>query len=117
MNPRINDGGLQLGASCCNRPLDWFGPRDILGGVPISVLGMSALDTTKRGLTLAVGFLAMSADATRPRGVGRVNDVEQHTGKRGLIGKELTQLSKSPRALPGALRVSNRAFRPCTDVP
>src|SRR2546425_534935 len=74
------------------------------------------LPTTKRGLTFAVGFLAMSADATPPRGVGRVNDVEQHTGKRGLIGKELTQLSKSPRALPGTLRVSNRAFRTCSEL-
>src|SRR6266566_7813277 len=50
MNPLINDGGLQLGASCCNRPLDWFGPRDIDGGVPISVLGMSTTSHNKTRL-------------------------------------------------------------------
>ena len=94
MNPCINDGGLQLGASCRNRPLDRFGPRDILGGIPISVLGMPAVNTTEGSLTLAIGLCTVSAHTTPPRGVGRVDYMKRHAGKGSLVGKELTELSK-----------------------
>ena len=58
--PRLKRRGLQLGASRYKRLHDGS-PGNILGGVPISVLGMTALDTTEGGLTLAVGFLTMAA--------------------------------------------------------
>ncbi len=73
MNPRMNDGGLQLGASCCNRLHD-RSPRDVDGSVPVSIATKATLDALKNGLTLAVGFLAVSTHATRPRRIGRVYD-------------------------------------------
>ena len=117
MNPRLKRGGLHLGASRCNRPLDCFGPRDIDGGVPISVVGMAALLTDKGGLTLAVGFGTVSTLATRARRITRVDRVQWDTSKSGLVGKEETELSKRPGGMARTLRVSNRAFRALTDVP
>src|SRR5260370_19491988 len=86
-------------------------PRDILSGVPISVIGMTT------SLTLAVRLCTMTALATGAGRVAGVDGVQGDTGKSGLIGEELTQLSKRPTALPCTLRVSNRAFRTGTDVP
>ena len=92
-------------------------PRDILSGVPISVIGVAARDTTESGLSLAVRFCTVAAHMARARRVARVNRVQWHTSKSGLVGKKCPELSKGPTALPCTLRVSNRAFRTGTDVP
>ncbi len=54
-------------------------PRDVYGGVPISVIGMAASLTKKSGLTLAVRFGTVAAFATRTRRVARVYRVQGHT--------------------------------------
>ena len=109
--------GLQLGASCCNRPHDCFGPRDIDSSVDVGIATEAASLAFKFGLTLTVRFLAASTLTTGTRRVAGINCMEWNTSKSGLIGEELTQLSKSPTAMPDTLRVSNRAFRTETDVP
>ena len=93
MNPRINDGGLQLGASCRNRHHDRC-PRDIDSSVSISVIGIAALNTAEGGLTLAVLFGTVSALATRFGRIARVNSVQWYGSLSGLIGEEQTQLTK-----------------------
>ena len=91
MNPRMNDGGLQLSASCCNWPHD-IGHRDVERGIPISVIGMAALDTTEASLTLAVRFCAMATGMARPGRVARVYQAQWHASKSGLVGKKETEL-------------------------
>ncbi len=78
---------------------------------------MTALLTDKAGLTLAIGFLAVSTHATRSGGVGRVHRMEWHTHKSGLVGEEETQLKEGPRGMLRSLGFLNRAFRAGTDVP
>ena len=89
MNPRINDGGLSLPLRANliasrstterdNRHHDRC-PRDIDRGVPISVIGVAARDTTESGLTLAVRFCTVAALATSTGRVARVNCVQWHT--------------------------------------
>jgi hypothetical protein len=101
MNPRINDGSLSLPLHANlilsrstterdNRHHDRC-PRDIDSGVPISVIGVAARDTTKSGLTLAVRFCRVAAHMARARRVARVNRVQWHTSKSGLVGS--TQLT------------------------
>ena len=93
MNPRINDGGLPLGASCDNRHHDRC-PGDIDGGIPISVIGIPTLDTTEASLTLAVLFCTMPTGRARPGRVARVDGVQWDASKSGFVGKELTELPK-----------------------
>ena len=127
MNPRIHDGGLSLPLRTDlsrsrstterdNRHHDRC-PRDIDRGIPISVIGMAARDTTKGGLTLAVRFCTVAAYMARARRVARVNRVQWDTGKSGLVGKKFPELPKGPTALPCTLRVSNRAFGTVPNVP
>ena len=70
--------------------------RDIDGSVPISVLGMAALDTAKSGLALAVRFGTVAALATRTGRIAWVNRMQWDTCQSSFIGEELTQLSKRP---------------------
>src|SRR5712692_3046786 len=72
MNPRMNDGGLQLGASCCNRHHDRC-PGDIDSGVDVSVHRHAALLTDKGGLTLAVRFCTVATHMARPGRIAWVN--------------------------------------------
>src|SRR5260221_3682740 len=58
--------GLQLGASCCNRHIDWC-PRDIDSAYDVSVHRQAACDTTKGGLTLAVLFRTVPTGRARSR--------------------------------------------------
>src|SRR6185312_5664354 len=120
MNPRINDGGLQSPSTeptivplvlRCHHRLHDDSPGDIDSGIPISVIGVAASLTDKAGLTLAVRFRTVPTLATGTSGVTRVYRVQWHTSKSSLVGKEVTQLSKAPGAMPCPLRVSNRAFR------
>ena len=115
MNPRINDGGLQLGASCRNRHHDRC-PRDIDSSVSISVIGIAALNTAEGGLTLAVLFGTVSAHMARLRRVAGINSMQWDTCKRSLVGKEQTQLPERPGGMARPLGSANRAFRPSTDV-
>src|SRR5947209_15613323 len=105
MNPRLKGGGLQLGASRCNRLHDWYSPRDILGGVSISVVAIAALLTDKAGLTLAVLFRTVSAHMARLRRVARVNQMQWHASKSSLIGEERTELTKRPGTMAITLRL------------
>ena len=61
-------------------------PRDIDGGVPISVLGIAA------GLTLAVRFCTVPAGVARSRCVTRVYEMQWDTSKSSLVGQEETEL-------------------------
>ncbi len=108
MIPRLKGGGLHLGASRCNRVHDGT-PRDIHGGIDVSVHHLSAVDTTEGGLTLAVLFCAMPTPATRPRRIARVNRVQWHASKSSLIRKEQTQLPKGPGGMARTLGFPNRA--------
>ena len=54
-------------------------PRDVYGGVPISVIGVAASLAEKRGLTLAVRFGTVAARATRTGRVARVYRVQWDT--------------------------------------
>jgi len=127
MNPMAEARGLSLSlrtslivsreATGRDNRLHDNSPGYVYSGIMISVVAMSALDTTERSLTLAVLFCTVSALATSTRRVAWVNRVQWHAGKNCFIGEELTQLSKRPTALPCTLRVSNRAFRTGTDVP
>ena len=92
-------------------------PRDIDGGVPISVIGVAALDTAKGGLTLTVRFCTVAAHMARARRVAWIDGVQWDTCKSRLVGEEFTKLPKSPTALPCTLRVSNRAFGALPNVP
>jgi hypothetical protein len=69
--PTAEAGGLQLGASCYNRPIDRC-PRDIESGIVVSVPTVAAGLTDKGGLTLAVRFCTMSTLATGTRRVAWV---------------------------------------------
>jgi hypothetical protein len=115
MNPRITDGGLQLGASCRNRHHDRC-PSDIDGGISISVIGIAALDTTEASLTLAVLFGTVPAHMARLRRVAGINGVQWHTCKSRFVGKKHTQLPESPGGMARTLGSPNRAFRTSTDV-
>ena len=125
--PRIHDGGLSLSLRTDliasrsttgrdNRHHDRC-PRYVHGSVPISVIGVAALDTTESGLTLAVRFCTVAAHMARARRVARVNRVQWDTSKSGLVGEKLTELPKGPTALPCTLRGSNRAFGALPNVP
>ena len=87
MNPRMNNGGLQLGASCHNRPHD-IGPGDIDSGIPISVIRVPAGLTDKGSLTLAVLFGTVTAHMARARRVAWVYQVQWDTCKSSFVGKE-----------------------------
>ena len=78
---------------------------------------MAAGLTDKGGLTLAIGFLAVSAHTTHSGGVGRVHRMKWHTHKSGLVGEEETKLPEGPGGMASTLRVSNRAIRAFADVP
>src|SRR5260370_2586785 len=82
-------------------------PRDILSGVPISVIGMTTSLTTETSLTLAVRLCTMTALATGAGRIARVDGVQGDTGKSGLIAEAFTQLSKPPTPLPSTLNRSN----------
>ena len=114
--PTAEAGGLQLGASCYKRPIDRC-PRDIESGIVVSVPTVAAGLTDKGGLTLAVLFCAVSTHMARSGRVAWVDRVQWYTEKRGLVGKELTELSKGPGGMARTLRVSNRAIRAFADVP
>ena len=77
---------------------------------------MSASLTEKGSLTLAVLFCTMPTFATSTRRVAGVNGVQWDTCQSSFIREEETQLPEGPGALSCTLRVSNRAFRPLTDV-
>ena len=103
MNPRMNAGGLQ---SPLTEPtiIPWVlrrhnrlhdsSPGYVDSGVPISVIGIAAGLTDKGGLTLAVLFCAVSTHMARSGRVAWVDRVQWHSCKSGLVGKELTELSK-----------------------
>ena len=116
MNPWLKRRGLHLGASRCNRHHDRC-PGDIESGVPISVIGISALLTNKGSLTLAVLFCTVAAHMARFRRVGRVHCVQWDTSKSSLVLKKETELPKCPGAMTRTLRVSNRAISAFPDVP
>ena len=78
---------------------------------------MTALDTTKDGLTLAVRFCTVPTDATRARRIARVYGVQWDTCKSSLVLKKETELPKRPGGMARTLRVSNRAIRAFADVP
>jgi hypothetical protein len=83
--------GLQLGASCCNRHIDWC-PRDIDRAYDVSVHRQAALNTTKGGLTLAVLFRTVPTRRARLGRVPWVYRVQCYPGKSSLVGKERTEL-------------------------
>jgi hypothetical protein len=91
MNPMPKGRGLSLGASCDNRHHDRC-PGDIYSSIDVSVHRHAAAHTTEMGLTLAVLFCTVSTGTTRARRIGRVDRMQWHTGKSGLIGKEETEL-------------------------
>src|SRR5258708_40164200 len=84
MNPWLKRKGLHLGASRCNRHHDRC-PGDIDSSIDVSVTRKTALDTDKRGLTIAVLFRTVTAHMTRPRRVTWVNQVQWYTSKSSLI--------------------------------
>ncbi len=90
--PGLKPNGLHLGASRCNRLLDWFSPSNVSGGVDVSVHRHATLSTEEGGLTLAVRFLAMPTRATRPAGIAGINHTQRYTCKSRLVGKELTMV-------------------------
>jgi hypothetical protein len=92
-------------------------PRDIDGGIPISVIGMAAGLTDKGGVTLAIGLITVSTFATRSRRIARVYRVQWYAGKSGLVGKERTELTERPGGMAIALRTSNRAIGTFPNVP
>ncbi len=106
MNPRMNAGGLSLplrtdlvpcrSTTGRDNRLHGGSPGYVYRGIAISVIGMSAVHTQKRGLTLAIGLLTMSAHATRFRGVGGVYRMEWHASKNSFIREEETQLEECP---------------------
>ncbi|SRR6266852_1707067 len=115
MNSRLKPGGLQsplteptiipLVLRCHNRLHDGsLGYVD--RGIPISVLGMTASLTTENSLTLAVRFRTVATHMARPGCVAWVYELQWNASKSSLVGKELTQLSKAPGAMPCTLRVS-----------
>ena len=108
--------GLRLGASCCNRHIDWC-PRDIDSAYDVSVHRQAACDTTKGGLTLAVLFCTVPIGRARSRRVARVYRMQWHASKSSLVGKELTQLPKCPGGMARTLRTSNRAIGAFPNVP
>ena len=116
MNPTHKCGGLQLGASCCNRLHD-RSPRDIDRGIDVSVHRESARLTDEGGLTLAVLFCRVATSRTSTACIARVYRVQWHASKSSLVGKERTELSKSPGTVAIALRTSNRAIGAFPNVP
>jgi hypothetical protein len=102
----LKPNGLHLGASRCNRLLDLFSPRDIDGGIPISVIGMTALLTNKGSLTLTVLFRAMPTLATSSTCIARINDAQWYACKSGFVGKEETKLIERPGTMARSLSVS-----------
>ena len=95
MNPRIHDGGLSLplrtdlilsrtATGRDNRHHDRC-PGYVNGSVPISVLGMAALDTAKSGLALAVRFGTVATLATRTGRIAWVNRMQWDTCQSGFI--------------------------------
>src|SRR6266699_3550122 len=127
MNPRLKRGGLSLplradltaSRSTTERDKRHHDrcPRYVYRGIAISVITMPTRLTNEGSLTLTVLFCTVSTHATRPRRVARVNQVQWDTGQSGFIREEETQLRKGPGGMASTLRVSNRAFRPLTDVP
>ncbi len=72
--------------------------------------------TTEDSLTLAVLFCTVPTLATGARRVAWVNGMQWHSSKGSFIREEETQLCKGPGGMASTLRVSNRAFRPLTNV-
>src|SRR5216684_4030742 len=71
-------------------------PCNVDRSIPISVIGMSAGLADKGGLTLAIGFLAVSTHTTRSGGVGRVHRMQRDTCKSCLVRQEETELEEGP---------------------
>ena len=59
----------------------------------------------------------MTALTTGARRVGRVYRVQGHTRKSSLVGKEETELCKSPGGMTRTLGTSNRALGSLPNVP
>jgi len=126
MNPRHECQGLQSPLSntaiipqhlrCHNRLHDGS-PGYVYRGITISVIGIAAGLTDKRGLALAVRFRTMAAHATRSRRVTGVNSVQWHASKSSLIGEEEPELKESPRSMLRTLGPSNRAIGTFPNVP
>src|SRR4051812_25660740 len=110
MYPCINDRGLQLGASYRNRLLDLFSPGNVYSSIVVGKSSESTRSTDKLSLALAIGFLAMTASMACFGSVARINHMQWDARKSSFIREEKTELSKSPRGVAIALRVSNRAI-------
>src|SRR5258706_3760626 len=67
-------------------------PGYVDSGVPISVIGVATGLTDKRGLTLAVSFLAVSTDTTSSTCVTTVYHIQRDTCQSSLILKKETEL-------------------------
>src|SRR5438270_106308 len=78
MNPWLKRSGLHLGASRCNRHHDRC-PGDIERGVPISVIGISALLTNKGSVTLAVALDCFTTERLTGTLRCQVHDAEVNT--------------------------------------
>lgn len=62
----------------------------------------------KLSLALAVGSLAMPALGTCLGRIARVNQIDQHSGKKGLVFDKRAELVVRPVTMPRTLRPSNR---------
>src|SRR6266700_2504171 len=91
-------------------------PRDIDGRVVVRRCSVSTGLAQKLRLTLTIGFFTVSALMTDAGCIARMNDMQLYTSQSGFIGEELAKLPKGPGTMARALRPSNRAFRPRTDV-
>jgi hypothetical protein len=95
MNPRMNAGGLQLGASCYYRPHDWR-PGNVYRGIDVGITAETALLTEKGGLGLAIRFFAMSALTARAGRIARVNQFDLNANPSSLVTDKLPKLIESP---------------------
>ncbi len=73
-------------------------PTNVARRVFISVGGMAATLTHKLRLRATIGFFAMPAFRTSPRGISRVNQSKIDSGKLRLIRDEVAKLRESPTA-------------------
>src|SRR5437763_348011 len=82
--------------------------REVLRGVVVGVLGVSAVQTAKFSLILAVGLFAVAADRTHPAAVARVHQQDRNTLPTRLVLDECPQLKETPVAKAAAEALANR---------
>jgi hypothetical protein len=116
-HPSLKQMGLRLNPKARrHRPTDTGPITNIAGSIDISMVRMTARNTTERSLIRTVPLIDGSTPIARLTGVARVNQHHRNTAHLRFIADVLAKLAETPIAVPGALRFPNPLLCAFTDA-